>query len=52
MLYCQFGRARTKTIQRKGYSVIDRMKSELESAPGGNIYAITFSGTGEPSLAI
>lgn len=49
-IYCQLGRTKTKTMQRKPYVDIGSMKSELETAPKKNIDAITFSGTGEPTL--
>lgn len=49
-IYCQLGRTKTKTMQRKPYVDIGGMRSELEAAPKENIDTITFSGTGEPTL--
>jgi wyosine [tRNA(Phe)-imidazoG37] synthetase (radical SAM superfamily) len=49
-IYCQLGRTKTKTMERKPYVNPAVMKRELEAAPKDNIDAITFSGTGEPTL--
>lgn len=49
-VYCQLGRTNAKTTERKPYIDVELMKRELESAPLGGIDAITFSGTGEPTL--
>ncbi len=49
-VYCQLGRTKIKTMERKRYIDISQMKKELEIAEKRNIDAITFSGTGEPTL--
>jgi len=49
-VYCQLGRTKTKTTERKPYVGIKIMKRELETVPKNNIDMITFSGTGEPTL--
>lgn len=49
-VYCQLGRTKTKTLERKPYIGISRMKKELEAVDKSNIDVITFSGTGEPTL--
>lgn len=49
-VYCQLGRTKMKTLQRKPYIDVSRMKKELESTEKENIDVITFSGTGEPTL--
>ena len=49
-VYCQLGRTKIKTLQRKPYIDVSKLKSELESTEKKNIDVITFSGTGEPTL--
>jgi len=49
-IYCQLGKTKTKTIERKAYIDIGQMKEELEKADKKDIDVITFSGTGEPTL--
>lgn len=49
-VYCQLGRTKVKTLQRKPYIDVSKLKSELESVEKKNIDVITFSGTGEPTL--
>ncbi len=49
-VYCQLGRTKIKTSQRRPYIDISKLKSELESFEKKNIDVITFSGTGEPTL--
>jgi wyosine [tRNA(Phe)-imidazoG37] synthetase (radical SAM superfamily) len=49
-IYCQLGRATAATAKRSAYIDLNRMKTELESAPKKGVDTITFSGTGEPTL--
>ena len=49
-VYCQLGRTKTKTLERKSHVDVQQMKKELTDAEKSNIDAITFSGTGEPTL--
>lgn len=51
-IYCQLGKTKTKTIERKEYApaqqVIQQLKERLEKGPDPDV--ITFSGSGEPTL--
>lgn len=49
-IYCQLGRTKTKTLQRRRYIESARMEGELGAMDKGGIDTITFSGTGEPTL--
>lgn len=49
-VYCQLGGTRTKTLERKSYIDVLQMKRELEAVDKSDLDAITFSGTGEPTL--
>lgn len=48
--YCQLGDTKTKTLERKPYIDVSQMKKELEEVDKSGLDAITFSGTGEPTL--
>jgi wyosine [tRNA(Phe)-imidazoG37] synthetase (radical SAM superfamily) len=51
-IYCQLGNQSKKIIKRKNYSSIEQMKLELIKALNATTpNVITFSGTGEPTLA-
>ncbi len=51
-IYCQLGGTERKTVQRKKYYDIDAILGQIKSviATGQRIDAITFSGSGEPTL--
>lgn len=49
-VYCQLGKTKIKTLERKTYVDMGRMEEELDAADKSNIDVITFSGTGEPTL--
>ena len=51
-LYCQLGPIKEYTFERKLYVPIKEVIEELEKLPGTNIDYITFSGRGEPTLAV
>jgi wyosine [tRNA(Phe)-imidazoG37] synthetase (radical SAM superfamily) len=50
-VYCQLGTTKKHTIERKIYVPIKEVIEELERLPAAQIDYITFSGTGEPTLA-
>jgi wyosine [tRNA(Phe)-imidazoG37] synthetase (radical SAM superfamily) len=51
-IYCQLGKNRTKTVKRKLYVPTRKLIEELKRLPEVCIDYITFSGRGEPTLAI
>ncbi|MEW5691736.1 MAG: radical SAM protein [Candidatus Hydrogenedentota bacterium] len=50
-VYCQLGKTKTCTDQRKEFVAIEQIIKELKSLPPLQIDYITLSGTGEPTLA-
>ena len=50
-IYCQIGKTRCFTSERKTFVPAENMIKELNSLPSLKIDYITFSGTGEPTLA-
>jgi len=51
-IYCQLGATYKKTTKRKNYISIDKLKKEIiESLETTDPDVITFSGTGEPTIA-
>ncbi|MBU0586765.1 radical SAM protein [Candidatus Micrarchaeota archaeon] len=48
--YCQLGKTKIKTIERKEYVDVEHVAEELNAADKNNSDVITFSGTGEPTL--
>jgi wyosine [tRNA(Phe)-imidazoG37] synthetase (radical SAM superfamily) len=50
-LYCQLGETTNYAAKRKEYVPTDRIIEELRSMPVTDLDYITFSGTGEPTLA-
>jgi len=51
-IYCQLGKTKQKTLERKVYVKTEKVLKELnESLPKIEADVITFSGTGEPALA-
>lgn len=50
-VYCQVGRTKRYTINRKTYVSVDDVVAELATLPDMHIDYITFSGRGEPTLA-
>jgi wyosine [tRNA(Phe)-imidazoG37] synthetase (radical SAM superfamily) len=48
--YCQLGKTKHKTLDRKPYIDLNQFKEELEAADKSKIDVMTFSGTGEPTL--
>jgi wyosine [tRNA(Phe)-imidazoG37] synthetase (radical SAM superfamily) len=50
-IYCQLGKTKSYTRERKIYVPLDKIIEELESLPSLKIDYITFSGRGEPTLA-
>ncbi|MFA6079225.1 MAG: radical SAM protein [Candidatus Omnitrophota bacterium] len=50
-IYCQLGRARSVGGERRTFVPVSGIISELTSLPSLHIDYITFSGTGEPTLA-
>jgi wyosine [tRNA(Phe)-imidazoG37] synthetase (radical SAM superfamily) len=50
-IYCQIGRTSPKGRQRKVFVKAEKIAEELKSLPAVGIDYITFSGTGEPTLA-
>ena len=53
-IYCQLGRTKRKTIQRKKYFDFDVILSQIKTVidSGQKIDTITFSGSGEPTLNV
>jgi len=51
-VYCQLGVTKEHTTDRKIYVPIEKVIEELESLPNIKIDYITFSGRGEPTLAV
>jgi wyosine [tRNA(Phe)-imidazoG37] synthetase (radical SAM superfamily) len=49
--YCQIGRTRVYTLERKSYVAPEAICRELNRLPAVDIDFITISGTGEPTLA-
>lgn len=49
--YCQLGLGGNTTLERRVFVSVDEVAGELESLPESHIDYITFSGTGEPTLA-
>lgn len=49
--YCQLGRTRSYTLERKSYVKPDAICRELKRLPGVAVDYITISGRGEPTLA-
>ena len=49
--YCQIGKTRFLTDERKVFVPVKKIIDELDSLPNLKIDYITFSGTGEPTLA-
>jgi len=51
-IYCQLGKTKQKTLERKVYVKTERILKDLnEALPRVRADVITFSGTGEPTLA-
>ncbi len=51
-IYCQLGRTKEKTLKRKVYVKTERILKDLnEALPRAEADVVTFSGTGEPTLA-
>ncbi|UCH34958.1 MAG: radical SAM protein [Armatimonadota bacterium] len=50
-IYCQLGPTRQKTVQRSEFVATTRVLEELTPLPSLKIDYVTFSGTGEPTLA-
>lgn len=50
--YCQLGKTKTSTIKRQVYVPTRRIIAELEALPKVKIDYISFSGRGEPTLAL
>jgi len=50
-VYCQLGRIKKYTLERKVYVSVREVIDELGELPDTNIDYITFSGRGEPALA-
>ncbi len=51
-IYCQQGKTRERTTKRKLYVPAEEVLAELELLPEAEFDYITFSGRGEPSLAL
>ncbi len=49
-VYCQLGKTKNKTIERKEYVECAKVCEELEGVDKSTTEVITFSGTGEPTL--
>jgi len=49
--YCQLGRTRQHTAERREFVPISRLVAELEALPQLDLDYVTFSGTAEPTLA-
>ena len=50
-LYCQLGRTTSPTTERRDFVSIAKMSEELEKVSGVAADYVTFSGTGEPTIA-
>jgi len=50
-LYCQLGKTEGRSIERKKYVGVEQIIDEIDLLPSVTIDYITFSGTGEPTLA-
>lgn len=50
-IYCQLGKININTAERRLYVPTDSVMTDLEASPWRDADAITFSGTGEPTLA-
>jgi len=50
-IYCQVGKAKSCSLKRRVFVPTEKLIKELSSIPKLNIDYITFSGTGEPTLA-
>lgn len=50
-VYCQLGKTRRLTDERKTFVLVKDIINEMDSLPPVKIDYITFSGTGEPTLA-
>jgi wyosine [tRNA(Phe)-imidazoG37] synthetase (radical SAM superfamily) len=50
-IYCQLGPTRHRTTRREEFVPTDRVVDELEALPPLELDVVTFSGTGEPTLA-
>jgi wyosine [tRNA(Phe)-imidazoG37] synthetase (radical SAM superfamily) len=50
-VYCQLGPTRHHTAQRREFVPVARLVAELEALPPLEVDTVTFSGTGEPTLA-
>ncbi len=51
-IYCQLGKAQSKTLTRRLYVPTKKLIEELKALPEISIDYITFSGRGEPTLAV
>ncbi len=49
--YCQLGRTRVHTAQRREFVPLSQLVEELEQLPSLELDYVTFSGTAEPTLA-
>ena len=49
--YCQLGRTRHHTAERREFVSVSRLVAELEALPQLDLDYVTFSGTAEPTLA-
>ncbi len=49
-VYCQLGRTKIRTTSREEYVSLKNIETDLEKADKSTSDAITFSGTGEPTL--
>lgn len=50
-IYCQIGKTRSLTYERKNFIPVREVIEELDSLPNLKVDYITFSGRGEPTLA-
>jgi wyosine [tRNA(Phe)-imidazoG37] synthetase (radical SAM superfamily) len=50
-VYCQLGRTTTLTAERRVWVEMSMLQAELEALPSLELDFVTFSGTGEPTLA-
>ncbi len=51
-VYCQLGRTVHPSVERKEFVIVSRLTGELERVKGVMADYITFSGVGEPTLAV
>jgi len=49
--YCQLGRTRIHSTERREFVPLDRVIAELDALPHLEVDTVTFSGTAEPTLA-